>query len=472
MHRSMIAAILCSFVAAGAVNAAPPAPLVLQTPDAAASLETSEGALLHLAGNGKPLKAKGKKVKRHNAKGKKAGKKKGVRKKANRQARGKGKGARTKKVARRTGAKAKRQNGHKVRRARDVATAGHGRMARLNRGSQRHLARANRVGTHNESREAAVSPFVATGGRDLAAPTRRLATAPRHRRLRDASSRSWLVRTIPGARIFRESAETRPGHRNCPPGIARQSRACVPLNVVRRGVRTSGWHSHAPRFHHHFHHHHLHHGRSHDRWRYLALPLAALAITSYASNLSHRRSHHGPHAVYDGPYRSFGSPYHDPVPAYGAAVPVYSAPDHAPRPVHIATPETDSGDDKGYSGPDALLPDTPAAQLTSDLIASIFGLDPAPDGTKYAIIDGAPVLLSDIDYGGLLQLVALSRPEAGPTRPIALTAAPTAAEMVTVYGLPPLPPGQNYAVVNGEPVVLDNATYQRLQLIRQSRSVI
>lgn len=110
--------------------------------------------------------------------------------------------------------------------------------------------------------------------------------------------------------------------------------------------------------------------------------------------------------------------------------------------------------------------------LSSDQIASLYGLRPAPSGSRYALIDGQPVLLTNEDYTSLLRINDLARVE---NLPAGLRVAPTAAltqsELRQTYKLPELEPGYNYAVVNGELVTLQDSAFETLQLIRIARAV-
>lgn len=110
--------------------------------------------------------------------------------------------------------------------------------------------------------------------------------------------------------------------------------------------------------------------------------------------------------------------------------------------------------------------------LSSDQIASLYGLRPASSGNRYALIDGQPVLLTNEDYTSLLRINDLARVE---NLPAGLRVAPTAAltqsELRQTYKLPELEPGYNYAVVNGELVTLQDSAFETLQLIRIARAI-
>ena len=110
--------------------------------------------------------------------------------------------------------------------------------------------------------------------------------------------------------------------------------------------------------------------------------------------------------------------------------------------------------------------------LSSDQIASLYGLRPAPSGNRYALIDGQPVLLTSEDYTSLLRINDLARVENLPSGlRVAPTAALTQSELRQTYKLPELEPGYNYAVVNGELVTLQDSAFETLQLIRIARAV-
>ncbi len=110
--------------------------------------------------------------------------------------------------------------------------------------------------------------------------------------------------------------------------------------------------------------------------------------------------------------------------------------------------------------------------LSSEQIASLYDLRPAPAGKRYALIDGQPVLLSQEDYTSLLRINELARVENLPDGVrIAPTAALTQNELRQTYKLPQLETGNNYAVVNGELVTLQDSAFETLQLIRIARAI-
>ncbi|MBU2358885.1 MAG: hypothetical protein KKB02_08165 [Alphaproteobacteria bacterium] len=105
--------------------------------------------------------------------------------------------------------------------------------------------------------------------------------------------------------------------------------------------------------------------------------------------------------------------------------------------------------------------------LTQERIADIFGLAPAPDGYRYAVIDGRPVQLNDADYNRLLTLNSLAeRPTLADGVAIVPDAALTQDQLVTRYGLPALAAGQNYSVLDNQIIALPDQSYDMLQLIR------
>ena len=110
--------------------------------------------------------------------------------------------------------------------------------------------------------------------------------------------------------------------------------------------------------------------------------------------------------------------------------------------------------------------------LSSEQIASLYDLRPAPAGKRYALIDGQPVLLTQEDYTSLLRINELARVENLPEGVrIAPTAALTQNELRQTYKLPQLETGNNYAVVNGELVTLQDSAFETLQLIRIARAI-
>ncbi len=111
--------------------------------------------------------------------------------------------------------------------------------------------------------------------------------------------------------------------------------------------------------------------------------------------------------------------------------------------------------------------------LSSDQIAQLYGLRAAPRGQRYALIDGMPVVLEDRNYSALSRINDMARvPALGDGVLIAPTAALTQAELMQTYRLPPLDPGYNYSVLNGEVIVLEDEAFDTLQLIRIARAVL
>ncbi|QFT59688.1 hypothetical protein FIU94_12710 [Sulfitobacter sp. THAF37] len=111
--------------------------------------------------------------------------------------------------------------------------------------------------------------------------------------------------------------------------------------------------------------------------------------------------------------------------------------------------------------------------LQSAQIAGLFGLDPAPNGQRYALIDGMPVLLEQDDYNGLLLINELAQVvdiDSGVN--VAPTAALTQSELSRLYRLPSPAPDVNYAVLNGQVIRLSDSQYETLQLIRIARAAL
>jgi len=126
---------------------------------------------------------------------------------------------------------------------------------------------------------------------------------------------------------------------------------------------------------------------------------------------------------------------------------------------------------RGYLDQEMLLEDGDLL-LNSTQIATLYGLRTVPSGSRYALIDGQPVLLTDEDNTSLLRIYELSRRDNLPTGlRIAPTAALTQDELRQTYKLPILEPGYNYAVVNGELVTLQDSAFETLQLLRIARAV-
>ena len=111
--------------------------------------------------------------------------------------------------------------------------------------------------------------------------------------------------------------------------------------------------------------------------------------------------------------------------------------------------------------------------LTSEQVADLYKLDPAPEGHRYALIDGQPVLLTTEDYTALLRINELAEvPVLGREVTVAPTAALTQADLINLYRLPEPEEGYNYAVLNGQVVSLRDDAYEILQLIRVARAVL
>lgn len=118
-------------------------------------------------------------------------------------------------------------------------------------------------------------------------------------------------------------------------------------------------------------------------------------------------------------------------------------------------------------------PDPESMLLQSDQIATLFDLEPAPEGQRYALIDGLPVLLDNEDYRSLLLVNQMAEvPDLTSGTPIAPTAALTQDELISLYRLPRLGNDENYAVVNGQLVRLNDPNYELLQMIRIARGVL
>jgi hypothetical protein len=113
-------------------------------------------------------------------------------------------------------------------------------------------------------------------------------------------------------------------------------------------------------------------------------------------------------------------------------------------------------------------PDAPRdTALTSAQIRQIFDLPAEPEGKRYAVIDGRPVLLSAEDYEKLMTINTLA---ARPTLADSITVLPDAAltqeQLINRYNLPALGDGQNYAVLDNQIIALPDQSYDLLQLIR------
>ncbi|NVK14189.1 MAG: hypothetical protein HWE35_08420 [Rhodobacteraceae bacterium] len=111
--------------------------------------------------------------------------------------------------------------------------------------------------------------------------------------------------------------------------------------------------------------------------------------------------------------------------------------------------------------------------LQSDQIATLFNLGPAPNGHRYALIDGMPVLLDKDDYTSLLLVNQIAQvPDMMAGVPIAPTAALTQDELINLYRLPQPGAGEHYAVLNGQVVKLNDSEFELLQMLRIARAVL
>ena len=109
--------------------------------------------------------------------------------------------------------------------------------------------------------------------------------------------------------------------------------------------------------------------------------------------------------------------------------------------------------------------------LTSEEIATLYGLAPAPEGQRYAVVDGSPLLLSEEDYQTLEIITRIARvelPESAPDIAPDRTLGPD--QIARLYKLPDPGADVTYAVVNGEVVALGTEAYEMLQLLRVARA--
>ena len=111
--------------------------------------------------------------------------------------------------------------------------------------------------------------------------------------------------------------------------------------------------------------------------------------------------------------------------------------------------------------------------LTSEEIAELYNLRPAPAGRHYALIDGMPVLLDDKDYNSLSSINDLARAAPlGEGVQVAPTAALTQNELMATYKLSAPEPGYKYSVLNGEVIMVEDRAFETLQLIRIARAAL
>lgn len=129
--------------------------------------------------------------------------------------------------------------------------------------------------------------------------------------------------------------------------------------------------------------------------------------------------------------------------------------------------------DEWISSETGVDPDPELLLLQSDQIATLFDLAPPPDGKRYGLIDGLPVLLDQEDQNALLLVNQMAQvPDFVPGTPIAPTAALTQDELIDLYRLPQLGENENYSVVNGQIVRLNDSNYELLQMLRVARAVL
>ena len=108
-----------------------------------------------------------------------------------------------------------------------------------------------------------------------------------------------------------------------------------------------------------------------------------------------------------------------------------------------------------------------------DEIVALYGLDPAPDGQNYAVIDGNVVRVADGSYGILRQLRGYATPvELRDGLAIAPTATLTEEELVTIYGLDDPTDDRRYTVIDGDLVALPTQAYDLLQLLRYTAAIL
>ena len=198
-------------------------------------------------------------------------------------------------------------------------------------------------------------------------------------------------------------------YRNCPPGLAKKDPPCVPPGLAAQGVTYEDW-------------------VSYDQEELDRLYIERRR--TYLDDLDDAALTDGDTTVVDVP----------------------------PRVVTL--------DGTPVPGEDRLL-------LTSEQIAELYDLRPAPAGFRYALIDGLPVQLNEEDYTSLLRIndLALSAQVAeGVT--VAPTAALTQDELRRTYRLPESEAGYKYTVLNGELIQLEDQAFETLQLIRIARAVL
>ena len=105
--------------------------------------------------------------------------------------------------------------------------------------------------------------------------------------------------------------------------------------------------------------------------------------------------------------------------------------------------------------------------LDSDEIADLFGLDPAPDGQSYAVIDGQVLLVDDDlrrDLRRLGDLAAVTDLDAETV--IIPELALSQSELIEAYNLPEPAEGRYYSVVDGAILDVNERSYDLLQTIR------
>lgn len=105
-------------------------------------------------------------------------------------------------------------------------------------------------------------------------------------------------------------------------------------------------------------------------------------------------------------------------------------------------------------------------RLTQAEIIRLFDLDPAPEGSKYVVIDGRPVLLDEENYLRIRALRHLDEVDVFEVEVEDLTAVRGHTEWLEIYDLQAPDADRYYAMVDGELLLVPVKAYELLQLLR------
>ena len=243
-------------------------------------------------------------------------------------------------------------------------------------------------------------------------------------------------------------------YRNCPPGLAKLDPPCVPPGLAKQGVTYEQWVSYGPDD-----YENMLEARR-DAVSPLAPSVSALPpVEPQLASIDPLTRDNLPAALRDdNARRGLNDTRTQPAPTERAAVEETVKP---VEPAPVVKEET------------VAAPTETNLLLTSEEIADLYSLRPAPSGRHYALIDGMPVLLDDKDYTSLSRINDLAQAAPlGEGVQVAPTAALTQSELMSTYKLSAPQPGYKYSVLNGELIMLEDRSFETLQLIRIARAAL